>query len=226
MKILIVEDEQNILDIVAAYLKKEGYDIATASDGIEALEQFELTLPHLIVLDLMLPKLDGISVAKKIRQTSDVPIIMLTAKSAENDVLLGLDVGADDYMTKPFSPKELVARIKTVLKRSYPETNDTLRFPKSDLIIDQKARQVTLQNQPVILTATEFDLLVTLAAHPTLVFSREQLIEHVFGPDFEGYERAVDSHIKNLRHKLGDNPRAPHFIATVHGVGYRFGENV
>lgn len=226
MKILIVEDEQNILDIVAAYLKKEGYDIATASDGIEALEQFELTLPHLIVLDLMLPKLDGISVAKKIRQTSDVPIIMLTAKSAENDVLLGLDVGADDYMTKPFSPKELVARIKTVLKRSYPETNDTLRFPKSGLIIDQKSRQVTLQNQPVILTATEFDLLVTLAAHPTLVFSREQLIEHVFGPDFEGYERAVDSHIKNLRHKLGDNPRAPHFIATVHGVGYRFGENV
>ncbi|MGX6977950.1 response regulator transcription factor [Vagococcus elongatus] len=226
MKILIVEDEQNILDIIVAYLEKQNFEVVTAKDGLEALEQFEQTAPHLLVLDLMLPKLDGISVAKKIRQHSDTPIIMLTAKSSEDDILLGLDLGADDYMTKPFSPKELVARIKTVLKRCYPETNDTLHFPKSGLIIDQQSRKVTLQDIPISLTATEFDLLVTFAAHPTLVFSREQLIDHIFGPDFEGYERAIDSHIKNLRHKLGDKPKSPHFIATVHGVGYRFGESV
>lgn len=220
MKILIVDDEPKILEIVKAYLTASHYEVIEASNGLDALKALNED-PDLVVLDLMLPDLSGLDVCRRLRQQSNVPIIMLTAKSAEEDILTGLKAGADDYLVKPFSPKELVARIGTVLRRVNPTPPRALLF--KDLIIQPETRQVFLEEIELNLTATEFTLLETLAKRPNQLFTREQLIEQIKGDDFDGFDRAIDSHIKNLRQKLGDNPRKPTYIMTVHGSGYRFG---
>ena len=224
MKILIVDDEPKILEIIDAYLVASQYTVVKASNGLMALEKFDSHHPDLIVLDLMLPDIDGLTVAKKIRETSDVPIIMLTAKSEEEDILKGLKLGADDYMVKPFSPKELVARIETVLRR-VPNLKEINKLSRNngELLIQMDSRQVFLKNQEIALTTSEFDILQTLAEFPNRAFSRSDLIEIIKGFDFDGLDRSIDSHVKNLRHKIETNPKEPNYILTVHGTGYRFG---
>lgn len=225
LKILIVDDEPKILDIVEAYLTIKRFQVFRASNGIEALEKFELVQPNLIVLDLMLPDISGTVICQKIRKTSDVPIIMLTAKSTENDILNGLQIGADDYIVKPFSPKELVARVETVLRRSDSSvvTETKWSFDKGNLVIYPENKQVFKNQKEVILTPTEFELLTLFASYPKKIFSREQLLENVKGLEFDVLDRIIDSHIKNLRQKIEDNTRQPYFILTVYGMGYRFG---
>ena len=225
LKILIVDDEPQILDIVEAYLTTKNYQIFRALNGTDALEKFEVVKPNLIILDLMLPDISGTIICQNIRKLSDVPIIMLTAKSTEKDILQGLQVGADDYVVKPFSPKELVARVETVLRRSGSSTvqQDKWSFNKGDLIIYPSNKQVLKTQQEVVLTHTEFELLTLLASSPKQIFSREQLLETVKGFEFEVLDRIIDSHIKNLRQKIEDNTRRPYFILTVYGMGYRFG---
>ena len=224
MKILIVDDEAKILEIIDAYLVASQYTVFKASNGLMALEKFDSHHPDLIVLDLMLPDIDGLTVAKKVRETSDVPIIMLTAKSEEEDILKGLKLGADDYMVKPFSPKELVARIETVLRR-VPNLKEINKLSRNngELLIQMDSRQVFLKNQEIALTTSEFDILQTLAEFPNRAFSRSDLIEIIKGFDFDGLDRSIDSHVKNLRHKIETNPKEPNYILTVHGTGYRFG---
>lgn len=225
MKILIVDDEPKILDIVEAYLTIKRFQVFRASNGTEAMEKFEMVQPNLIVLDLMLPDISGTVICQKIRKTSDVPIIMLTAKSTENDILNGLQIGADDYIVKPFSPKELVARVETVLRRSDSSvvTETKWSFDKGNLVIYPENKQVFKNQKEVILTPTEFELLTLLASYPKKIFSREQLLENVKGLEFDVLDRIIDSHIKNLRQKIEDNTRKPYFILTVYGMGYRFG---
>ncbi|MEK4948648.1 response regulator [Carnobacterium sp. FSL W8-0810] len=225
MKILIVDDEPKILDIVEAYLTIKRFQVFRASNGTEAMEKFEMVQPNLIVLDLMLPDISGTVICQKIRKTSDVPIIMLTAKSTENDILNGLQIGADDYIVKPFSPKELVARVETVLRRSDSSvvTETKWSFDKGNLVIYPENKQVFKNQKEVILTPTEFELLTLLASYPKKIFSREQLLENVKGLEFDVLDRIIDSHIKNLRQKIEDNTRQPYFILTVYGMGYRFG---
>ncbi|MBT2732978.1 response regulator transcription factor [Carnobacterium sp. ISL-102] len=225
MKILIVDDEPKILDIVEAYLNVKKFQVFRASNGTEAMEKFELVQPNLIVLDLMLPDISGAVICQDIRKTSDVPIILLTAKSTEKDILTGLQMGADDYIVKPFSPKELVARVETVLRRSAsPVVTETKwSFDKGMLVIYPENKQVFKNQQEIILTPTEFEILALLTSHPKQVFSREQLLESVKGLEFDVLDRIIDSHIKNLRQKIEDNTRQPYFILTVYGMGYRFG---
>lgn len=225
MKILIVDDEPKILDIVESYLTIKRFQVFRASNGTEAMEKFEMVQPNLIVLDLMLPDISGTVICQKIRKTSDVPIIMLTAKSTENDILNGLQIGADDYIVKPFSPKELVARVETVLRRSDSSvvTETKWSFDKGNLVIYPENKQVFKNQKEVILTPTEFELLTLLASYPKKIFSREQLLENVKGLEFDVLDRIIDSHIKNLRQKIEDNTRQPYFILTVYGMGYRFG---
>jgi two-component system alkaline phosphatase synthesis response regulator PhoP len=225
LKILIVDDEPKILDIVEAYLTIKRFQVFRASNGTEAMEKFEMVQPNLIVLDLMLPDISGTVICQKIRKTSDVPIIMLTAKSTENDILNGLQIGADDYIVKPFSPKELVARVETVLRRSDSSvvTETKWSFDKGNLVIYPENKQVFKNQKEVILTPTEFELLTLLASYPKKIFSREQLLENVKGLEFDVLDRIIDSHIKNLRQKIEDNTRQPYFILTVYGMGYRFG---
>ncbi|SEK56779.1 DNA-binding response regulator, OmpR family, contains REC and winged-helix (wHTH) domain [Carnobacterium iners] len=225
MKILIVDDEPKILDIVEAYLTTKNYQIFRALNGTDAMKKFELIQPNLIILDLMLPDVSGTVICQNIRKSSDIPIIMLTAKSTENDILQGLQIGADDYVVKPFSPKELVARVETVLRRSGSSISQQTKwsFNKGDLIIFPSNKQVLKTQQEVVLTHTEFELLTLLAASPKQIFSREQLLETVKGIEFEVLDRIIDSHIKNLRQKIEDNTRQPYFILTVYGMGYRFG---
>ncbi len=219
-KILVVDDEPSILDLVTAYLRQEGYEVHTAMDGPTGLEAARLHQPDLIVLDIMLPGMDGIEVLTRLRRESDVYVIMLTAKSEETDKVVGLSVGADDYLTKPFSPRELVARVKAALRRLRdgvgPAGPPLLAF--RHVRIDVGSRQVWVDGEPVDLTATEFDLLKSLAEHRGMVLSREQLLQQVWGYDFYGEERVVDVHVGHIRQKLGDGG----FIATVRGVGYRF----
>ncbi len=220
-KILIIEDDKKISELIRTYLEKDGYKTVVAFDGREAWEKFKQESPDLMLLDLMLPELDGISLAKKIRETSQVPIIMLTAKVDEVDKLLGLELGADDYITKPFSPRELVARVKAVIRRYQQEPlNETLSF--SALRIDIPRHSVYLNDIPVSLTHTEFEILVKMASSPGRVFNRKQLLETVQDTVYEGYERTIDAHIKNLRKKIENDPAKPVFIKTVHGVGYKF----
>ncbi|WP_034552041.1 response regulator transcription factor [Carnobacterium funditum] len=225
MKILIVDDEPKILDIVEAYLATKNYQIFRSSNGTDAMKKFELVQPNLIVLDLMLPDISGAVICQNIREISDTPIIMLTAKSTEYDILRGLQMGADDYMVKPFSPKELVARVETVLRRSAMTivTETKWSFDKGNLVIYPAKKQVLKTQKEVILTPTEFELLTLLASYPKQIFSREQLLETVKGIEFEVLDRIIDSHIKNLRQKIEDNTRQPYFILTVYGMGYRFG---
>jgi two-component system alkaline phosphatase synthesis response regulator PhoP len=219
-KILVVDDEQSILDLVTAYLRREGYEVQTAVDGHGGLQAARAFKPDLIVLDIMLPGMDGLEVLAHLRRESDVYVIMLTARSEEIDKIVGLSVGADDYLTKPFSPRELVARVKAALRRLRdgvgPAEGTILSF--SHLRIDPGQRKVWVDGDPVDLTPIEFDLLKALAEHRGRVLSREQLLQQVWGYDFYGEERVVDVHIGHIRQKLGDE----RFIVTVRGVGYRF----
>jgi two-component system alkaline phosphatase synthesis response regulator PhoP len=220
VKILVVDDEESILNLVTAYLRKEGYDVYTSKDGLSGLKAARAFKPELIVLDVMLPGMDGIELLTRLRRESDVYVIMLTAKAEETDKIVGLSVGADDYLTKPFSPRELVARVKAALRRlrsgAGAEHTPTLAFRRVRL--DTGRRQVWVDGEPVELTTTEFDLLKTLVEHRGQVLSREQLLHQVWGYDFYGEERVVDVHIGHIRQKLGDG----RFIVTVRGVGYRF----
>jgi len=222
--ILVVDDEPQIARLVRDYLETAGYPVLLAFDGREALAAFRREKPRLVVLDLMLPQMDGLDVARVIRKESDTPIIMLTARVEEADRLIGLELGADDYMTKPFSPRELVARVRAVLRRIEGREHAASRIEIGDLTIDPDHRAVSVAGRPVELTATEFDLLTVLARHPGRVFSRLDLLERVQGYAYEGYERTIDAHVKNIRQKIEPNPRQPHYIQTVYGVGYKFSE--
>jgi two-component system alkaline phosphatase synthesis response regulator PhoP len=219
---LIVDDEPAILRTVEAYLEQEGYDVRTALDGPSALKAARAFQPDLIVLDIMLPGIDGLEVLRRLRQESDVYVLMLTAKADETDKVIGLTVGADDYLTKPFSPRELVARVKAVLRRGRESSLAEPVLTFSGLRIEPDARRVFKGEEEVDLTPIEFDLLHALARHHGRVLSREQLIEQVWGPDYYGDERVVDVHIGRLRKKIEDDPTQPGIIVTVHGIGYRF----
>jgi len=217
--ILVVEDESSIASFVSLYLKNAGYGVRTASTGTEALAQVSAQMPGLIVLDLMLPDIDGIEVCKRIRQTSDVPILMLTARDEDVDKIIGLEVGADDYLTKPFNPRELVARVKSILRRSTPDRREleTEQIIHGDLHVDAGRREVRVGEDEVQLAPKEFDLLWELLDHRGLVLTRDQLLERVWGYTFAGDTRTVDVHVRQLRRKLGD--ASP--IVTVWGVGYK-----
>lgn len=222
-RILLVEDEKSIRDVVAAYLEKEGFWVTSVADGQAALDAFAAKQFDIVILDLMLPKVSGEDVCQAIRNESDVPVIMLTAKGEIDDRIKGLNIGADDYLVKPFSPRELVARVRAILRRANADVEPLReRLVFGELEIDITAHRTTVAGKEVDLTASEFKLLTTLARYPGRVYSRMELVERVLGYDFEGYERTVDSHIKNLRAKIGDDSRDPRFIFTVHGVGYRF----
>ena len=225
MKILIVDDEENILEIVEAYLVAKNYQVFRAMDGEEALRKAETIRPDLIVLDLMLPDISGLEVCRRIRKSSSVPVIMLTARTTEQDILSGLQIGADQYMTKPFSPKELVARVQTVLRRSHPEPQEVKwSFEGGLLEIYPDNKQVFKKGVEVGLTPTEYRLLTLLASHPQQIFPRQQLLQVVKGLDFDGTDRVIDVHIKNLRQKIeDDDTRTPYYILTIYGEGYRFG---
>ncbi len=222
-RVLLVEDERNIRDVVGAYLEKEGFWVTAVGDGAAALEQANRKRFDLIVLDLNLPKVRGEEVCRRIRDVSDVPIIMLTAKGSEEERISGLEIGADDYLVKPFSPRELVARVRALMRRAHAESDPQRdRMQYGELTVDLRGHRVYLADKELDLTASEYKLLVTLARYPGRVYPRMELVEKVLGYDFEGYERAIDSHVKNLRAKLDDDPRTPRFIHTVTGVGYRF----
>lgn len=218
--ILVVEDEAKIAEIVKAYLEKDGFQVKVAHTGEKAIfllkERFDL-----IILDLMLPDMDGEDICETIRKDSDVPIIMLTAKSDEDDRVTGLCLGADDYVVKPFSPRELVARVKALLRRIRGKKS-VASFNRGDIVIDSSRFEIRKKDVQVVLTPTEFKLLQCLADHPGQVFSRLQLVNVILGYDFEGYDRTIDAHIKNIRHKIEDDQRNPSYIKTVYGVGYRF----
>jgi two-component system alkaline phosphatase synthesis response regulator PhoP len=222
--ILVVDDEPRIVDLARDYLAHAGFDVVTASDGPTALAAARTRGPDLIVLDLGLPRMDGLDVARAIRRDSAVPIIMLTARADETDVLVGLELGADDYLTKPFSPKELVARVRAVLRRvdGEPAHADVVRV--GDVELDVPRMRVTVAGRRVELTPTEFQLVATLARQPGRVLTRGQLLDAIHGIAFESFERAIDAHVKNIRRKLEPDPHAPRYIQTVFGVGYRFAE--
>lgn len=227
VRCLVVDDEEALARVVADYLTREGYTVDVATDGEQALTMARRDNPDLVVLDLMLPGMDGIEVCRQLRTFSDAYVIMLTARSEEIDKLIGLSVGADDYLTKPFSPRELVARVKVMLRRprstaSTATGGDELhRF--GPLAIDTMAREVTVDGNPVELTRTEFNLLATMAGEPRMAFSRRQLIDAVWGADWYGDEHIVDVHLAHLRRKLGDDAAQPRFLRTVRGVGYGMG---
>jgi DNA-binding response OmpR family regulator len=222
--ILVVDDEPKIAQIARDYLEHAGFRVATAADGRGALRAVARERPDLIVLDLRLPDMDGLDVTRSVRQSSVVPIIMLTARGEETDKLVGLELGADDYMTKPFSPKELVARVRAVLRRgTQAQTGgETLRI--GDLVIDRGRMRATVAGRPVDLTATEFQLLAALARSPGRVFTRAQLLDLLHGVTLEAYERAIDAHVKNIRRKLEPDPRQPRFVLTVYGAGYKLAD--
>lgn len=219
--ILLVEDEKKISDIVRAYLEKEGYRVRPAETGEQALKLLKDTV-DLVILDLMLPDMQGEELCKIIREGSDVPVIILTAKSGEEDRIKGLGIGADDYVVKPFSPRELVARVKAQLRRSGRTKKKLLSYNSGALKIDINNREVFRDGRIVILTPTEFKILLSLAEQPGWVFSRDQLVTIAQGFDFEGYDRTIDAHVKNLRHKIEEDSREPEYIKTVYGVGYKF----
>ncbi len=221
-KILVVDDEVKIVRVVRAYLEKEGYQVLEAYDGRQALDVARKERPDLLILDLMLPELSGWDVCRTIRQESDVPVIMLTAQDEDTDKIVGLELGAGDYVTKPFNPKELMARVHAILRRIGRQTAETKVLGSGDLRIDVERREVRVAGEEVRLTPTEFDLLVALAEHAGRVLSREQLLDRVLGGSLEGYDRAIDSHIKNLRQKIEPDPKKPRYVLTAFGVGYKF----
>lgn len=220
-KILVVDDEPQILKVLIAYLEKAGYQVLSATDGKTALALFNKEHPDFLILDLNLPEMDGLEVCKAVRRDSNIPIMMLTARVEEADRLIGLELGADDYVIKPFSPREVVARVKTILRRAVVESAKPDLITVSDLVIDLEQHTVHRGGTPVDLTPTEFDILVVLARQPKRVFSRLQIMEQAQGDAFEGYERTIDAHIKNIRLKLEPNPKDPAYIQTVFGIGYK-----
>ena len=225
-KILVVDDEPEIVRLVRAYLERAGFAVVTASEGREALAVFRHEHPSLVVLDLNLPGMDGLDVCRAMRHDSDIPIIMLTARLEETDRLIGLELGADDYVVKPFSPREIVARVRAVLRRSEGSPVRPEVVSAAGVTVDFTRRTASADGRTLDLTTTEFDLLALLLEHPGQVFTRLQLLDRMQGTAYEGYERTIDAHIKNLRKKLGDDPQEPRFIETVRGVGYRFSQTV
>lgn len=224
--VLVVEDEPEIADIVRQYLEKDGYRVAVVTDGNRAADEFARLRPDLVLLDLMLPGTDGFELTRRIRAGGSTPIIMLTARNQEADKLIGLELGADDYITKPFSPREVVARVRAVLRRARGGEAPAEFIRVHDLEIDPVRFTTRRSGRMLALTPTEFKLLAALAAHPGRAFTRLQLIDQVQGYSFEGYERTVDAHVKNLRQKLEPDPHHPRYIVTVHGVGYRMAEQL
>jgi len=225
-KILVVDDEVKIVEVVKSYLENRGYLVYEAYNGREALERFERMNPALIVLDLMLPDISGEEICRILRKKSRAPIIMLTAKVEEEDILRGLNIGADDYVTKPFSPRQLVARVEAVLRRAGDALiplSGFISFNNDELVIDTLKYEVRRDGKAVSLTPNEYKLLLTLAKYPDKTFTREELISIGLGEDFNGYDRTIDTHIKNIRQKIEPDPRNPKYIVTVHGVGYRLG---
>lgn len=227
VKILVVDDEKKLVDLIKGYLEKEGYTVLSALDGPSALETARTSNPDLVVLDLMLPGLDGVEVCRQLRQFSDAYVIMLTAKAEEIDKIVGLSVGADDYLTKPFSPRELVARVKAMLRRPRtggapaPETEVTPPLQVGDLVLDEAQHEISQRGQILPLTTREFALLALLASHPGRVFTRSQLLEQVWGEDYYD-DHIIEVHIANLRKKLGEDSNHTNYIETVRGLGYRF----
>ncbi len=226
-RVLVADDDTNITDVCRRYLEREGYLVITAKDGVEALELWRSQMPNLIVLDLMMPHKSGWEVCSEIRQTEDIPIVMLTARGEEQDRLMGLTLGADDYLTKPFSPRELVLRVKAILRRmryvqTSPVTSAEHTIKCEGLTIDVAKRKVEINGQPVELTVTEFELLYLLASHPGQVFSRTQILSKVWDFSYEGDTTTVTVHIRRLREKIEQTPSDPKFIKTVWGIGYKF----
>ena len=222
-QILIVDDEPKIVRLVHDFLAAAGFGVSTAGTGDEALMRVRTEPPDLVILDLGLPGLDGLDVTRSIRRAGDLPIIMLTARDDETDKLIGLELGADDYVTKPFSPRELVARVRAVLRR-HAGSGETELLRAGDLTLDVPRMRVTREGEPIELTATEFSLLAAMARQPGRVFTRSQLLDAIHGVAFESYERAIDAHVKNIRRKLEPSPRSPRFLLTVYGVGYRLAD--
>jgi two-component system alkaline phosphatase synthesis response regulator PhoP len=224
-RVLIVDDEGSIVDLVRSYLSKEGFQVEVAMDGPTGLAKARAFKPDVVVLDIMLPGMDGIEVLRQLRTGSSAYVVMLTAKAEETDKVIGLSMGADDYLTKPFSPRELTARIRAILRRGRGETLDQPRvLAFKHLRIDPVRREVWNQDASIDLTTLEFNLLYALASYPGRVLTREQLLERVWGADYFGDDRVVDAHIKKLRHKLGDDAGQPKFVQTVRGIGYKFGD--
>jgi DNA-binding response OmpR family regulator len=222
-RILVVDDEPKIVRLVADYLRAAGFTVVTAGSGEEALMRARTEAPDLVVLDLGLPGLDGLDVTRTLRRNGEVPIIMLTARSDETDRIIGLELGADDYVTKPFSPRELVARVRAVLRR-HAGAGESEVLRAGDLLLDVPRMRVTRGDQAVELTATEFTLLAAMARQPGRVFTRTQLLDVIHGVAFESFERAIDAHIKNIRRKLEPEPRSPRYLLTIYGVGYRLAD--
>ena len=223
LTVLVVDDEIALAGVVAGYLEREGFQVVQAHDGPTAVELAESLRPDLIVLDVMLPGFDGVEVCRRIRHFTDAYVIMLTARDEEVDKIVGLSVGADDYLVKPFSPRELIARVQAMLRRPRSAPVSPTVTTIGDLVLDEEPRTVTVAGTPVDLTRTEFDLLATMAARPRLAFSRRQLIDEVWGSDWYGDEHLVDVHIAHLRRKLGDDAVEPRYVRTVRGVGYGLG---
>ncbi len=219
-RILVVDDEPKIVQLVRDYLERAGFSVSTARDGQEALMRAHSERPDLVVLDLGLPGLDGLEVTRRLRRDSGVPIIMLTARDDETDKVVGLELGADDYVTKPFSPRELIARVRAVLRRHAAEVDAEL-IRAGDIVLDVPRLRAEVSGRTVPLTSTEFQLLTALARQPGRVFTRSQLLDAIHGVAFESYERAIDAHVKNIRRKIEPDPRAPRYLLTVYGVGYR-----
>lgn len=224
-KILVIEDEEKIVEFIESYLINSGYEVYKAFNGSDAFKLFNSQKIDLVLLDLMLPDISGEQICEELRKTSKVPIIMLTAKSQEESILNGLEIGADDYMTKPFSPRQMVARVKALLRRTSEESqiSDTLSFNHGDLIINQADYTVKKANQMMYITPSEFKILITLAKRPNKVFTREELINVAFDGDYLGYDRTIDSHIKNLRAKIETDSKECKYILTIRGIGYKFG---
>ena len=222
--ILVVDDEPEIVALSSDYLRASGFAVLTARDGQAALDTLRASRPDLIVLDLGLPHVDGLDVTRALRKQSNVPIIMLTARVDENDRLAGLELGADDYVAKPFSPKELVARVRAVFRRVDGAADPADIVRAGEITLDRRRMQTTVANRPVDLTPTEFELLATLARQPGRVFTRAQLLDAIRGLEAESFDRTVDAHVKNLRRKVEPDPRSPRYVLTVYGVGYKFAE--
>ena len=222
--ILVVDDEPKIIQLLRDYLERAGYGVLAAGEGHAALDAVRASHPDLVILDLGLPGLDGLDVTRQLRRISDVPIVMLTARDEETDKLVGLELGADDYITKPFSPKEVVARVRAIFRRieAIQAGQQETMIRRLGIEIDVERMLVKVSGQPVELTPTEFQLLSTLARQPGRIFTRAQLLDAVQGVAFESYERAIDTHIKNIRRKIEPNPHKPRYIQTVYGVGYKF----
>ncbi|MCA1065056.1 response regulator transcription factor [Rossellomorea aquimaris] len=224
-KVLLVDDEENIVDVCSRYLRREGYEVSSALNGMEAMERYASFKPDIVILDIMMPEMDGWQVAERIREESDTPIIMLTALGQEKDRIYGLTIGADDYVTKPFSPRELLLRIKNVLRRTYSTTprevqRDVLKW--KNLLIDRDKRKVVVAGKQIEMTVKEFDLLTLLAEHPSQVFSKSQLLETLWGYEYLGDANTINVHIRRLREKIEMDPSSPEWIKTVWGIGYKF----